>query len=102
MHQDCAVLELSHLPVPQAEIMGGATAHPILSRFPANEPRQRLTQSCKKQKQTDQITTESTAVELNAGYGVYEADRIARSIPDKTVIPSDGPILICAQRSVFA
>ena len=35
-------------PNPQAERMGGATAHPILRELPANEPPQRLTQSCTK------------------------------------------------------
>ena len=35
-------------------------------------------------------------------YGVYEADLTTRSIPYETAIPSDGPIMICAERSVFA
>ena len=54
------------------------------------------------QKQTDQITAETTAVELNSGCGVYEADSITRPIPDETAIPSNGPIMICAVRFVFA
>ena len=49
---------------------------------------------------TVELTAEPTTVELNSGYGVYEADLIARSIPDETAIPSDGPILICAEISV--
>ena len=53
-------------------------------------------------KQPDQITVESTAGELNSGYGVYKAEPITRSIPDETVVPSDGPITICAARSSFA
>ena len=52
-----------------------------------------------KQNQTDQITVESAAGELNSWYGVYKADLIIHSIPDKTVIPSDGPITMCAARS---
>ena len=48
----------------------------------------------KKQKQADKVTAESTAIE--PGYGVYDIDLITRSVPDKTVIPSDGPTMICA------
>ena len=44
----CATLQLSHLPVPQADRMGGTAAHPILRGFPANEPPQRLAPSCTK------------------------------------------------------
>ena len=33
-------LQLLHLPVPQAETMGGADAHSTLRSFPANEPPQ--------------------------------------------------------------
>ena len=40
----------------------------------------------KTKKQTDQIIAELTAVELNSGYGVYEADMIIRSFPDKPAI----------------
>ena len=53
-----------------------------------------------KHEQTDQILVESTAGELNSAYGVYEADLVTRSILDETAIPSDGPIMICAERSV--
>ena len=44
---------------------------------------------------------ESTAVELNWEYGAYEADLITHSILDETAILSDGPIMICAERSVL-
>ena len=66
-----------------------------LQDFPANEPP-------RKQKQTDHITAESTAGELNSGYGVYVADLITGSIPDETAILSDGPIMIRTERSAFA
>ena len=41
-------LHLSHLPVPQANRMVGTAAHALIRAFPANEPPQRLTQSCTK------------------------------------------------------
>ena len=72
--------------------MGGAAAHPMLRGFPANEPPQRLTPKLhQKQEQTDQVLAESTAVEFNSGYGVYEADLITYSIPDETAITSNSP-----------
>ena len=39
---------------------------------------------------------------IKLGYGVYEADLTTRSILDETAIWSDGPIMTCAARSVFA
>ena len=73
--------------------------------FPAKEPPQGRTQRLhKKQKQTDQMTVESNAGESNSGIGVYKAvykaDLINRSILDEAAIPSDGPITICAARSI--
>ena len=45
-----------------------------------------------KQNKTDQILVESTAGELDLGYGVYEADFVTCSIPDESAIPFDGAI----------
>ena len=94
-------LQLSYLPVPQSETMAGAAAHPVLRslRWRMNVSATKI-QLHQKQKQTDQIRAESTAVELNSGYGVYEADLVTCSVTDETAVPSDGPIMICAERSV--
>ena len=62
MDQDCAALQLSHLPVPQAKIIIAA-AHPVLRVF---QPTNLLMISDfhnkmhQKQKRTDHITVEST------------------------------------------
>ena len=53
---------------------------------------QRINLVYQNQKQTDQITLESTARESKSGYGIYEVALITRSIPNETDIPSDDPI----------